>query len=281
MALKRRIRLTPPPSRLASLSLRVALFSLVAAMMSVIIVRADLLEVTPGLGTLAGALALSALAILMALAALIAIWHNGNAGIGSTALAMLVGAVMLAYPGYLALRYRQLPPIYDVTTDPVDPPRFEALARLRPRDGTNPVEYAGLYAADQQRRAYPEIEPLAVDASASATYEAALSLINRRKWRVVDSRAPQGNREGRIEAVARAGILGVRDDVVLRIRADGDAARVDMRSASRYFRHDLGVNASRIRGLLDDINETVDDAKPATTPQPAKRPTPAKGQARR
>ena len=40
------------------------------------------------------------------------------------------------------MAYR-LPRIYDVTTDPDDPPRFEALARLRPRDA-NPVIYAGL-----------------------------------------------------------------------------------------------------------------------------------------
>ena len=47
--------------------------------------------------------------------------------------------------------------INDITTDPIDPPRFDVLARLRPR-GT--VEYAGLYAAELQRRAYPDIEPL-------------------------------------------------------------------------------------------------------------------------
>ena len=35
--------------------------------------------------------------------------------------------------------------IYDVTTDPIDPPRFDVHGAVRPR-GT--VEYAGLYAAD-------------------------------------------------------------------------------------------------------------------------------------
>ena len=38
--------------------------------------------------------------------------------------------------------------INDITTDALDPPRFDVLARLRPR-GT--VEYAGLYAAELQR----------------------------------------------------------------------------------------------------------------------------------
>ncbi len=64
-----------------------------------------------------------------------------------------------AYPAYLGVKAYRLPMIYDITTDPIDPPRFEAIARLRPRDA-NPVAYAGLYAAEQQRTAYPDIEPL-------------------------------------------------------------------------------------------------------------------------
>ena len=51
-----------------------------------------------------------------------------------------------------------MPWLYDITTDPIDPPRYEALARLRPRDA-NPIAYAGLYAAEQQRfpPAYPDL----------------------------------------------------------------------------------------------------------------------------
>ena len=72
---------------------------------------------------------------------------------------------LIAYPAYLGVKAYKLPMINDITTDPIDPPRFDVLARLRPRDA-NPVEYAGLYAAEQQRKAYPDIEPLDVDARA-------------------------------------------------------------------------------------------------------------------
>ena len=101
------------------------------------------------------------------------------------------------------IRAYQLPLIYDITTDPIDPPRYEALARVRPRDA-NPIAYAGLYAAEQQRRPIPDIGPLTVNATPQATYDAAYAVINKRKWRIVDARAPQAaRREGRIEAVAR------------------------------------------------------------------------------
>ena len=67
--------------------------------------------------------------------------------------------------------------------------------------------------------------------------------------RIVDARGSQNGsvRDGIIEAVARTPILGFRDDVVVRVRATTDGARIDVRSASRYGRHDFGTNAARVR----------------------------------
>ncbi|HAP12281.1 MAG TPA: DUF1499 domain-containing protein, partial [Afipia sp.] len=64
-----------------------------------------------------------------------AIWQNGSRGMSRILLAFLIDAAILAYPAYLAFQYRTLPAIHDITTDPIDPPRFEALARLRAGDG--------------------------------------------------------------------------------------------------------------------------------------------------
>ena len=70
----------------------------------------------------------------------------------------MIGLALIAYPAYLGIKGYQLPAIYDITTDPIDPPRFDAIARLRPRDA-NPITYEGLYAAEQQHAAYSDIEP--------------------------------------------------------------------------------------------------------------------------
>ena len=119
----------------------------------------------------------------------------------------------------LGFKAYRLPAIYDVTTDPIDPPRFEAIARLRPRDA-NPVTYAGLYTAEQQRIAYSDIEPDLTTASPQEAYDAVLKVIGKRKWHVVDARPPQAvaPRDGLVEAVARTPLLGFRDDVVVRVR---------------------------------------------------------------
>jgi uncharacterized protein (DUF1499 family) len=109
-----------------------------------------------------------------------------------------------------------------------------------------------------QRATYPSIAPLQTSSTPLELYEAAIAVVTKRKWRVVDARAPQaGRREGRIEAVARTALMGFRDDVAIRIRPISGGARLDIRSASRYGQRDFGANAQRILGLIEDIEEAV------------------------
>ena len=267
-----------PVSSLATWSRNLAIFSVVAVVVSIIIVRFGFLEMKPALATFFGALGCAVLSILVGFAAFAAIWQNGSRGMSRILLAFFINALVLAYPAYLAVQYRRLPPLYDITTDPIDPPRFEALARLRTGDGTNPAVYAGLYSAERQRIAYPDIETVELEAPVDRAYAVALQLVTKRKWLIIDERPPQPPRRiGRIEAVARTPIMGFREDVSIRVTPDGEDSRVDIRSASRYFDADLGSNAARVSRLIEDINNAVDNAKPAA---PKKPQAPAKVQAK-
>ena len=260
-----------PVSGLATWSRNLAIFSVVAVVVSILIVRFGFLEVKPALATFFGALGLAGLSILLGLAAFAAIWQNGTRGMGRILLAFLIDAAILAYPAYLTYQYRKLPRIYDVTTDAIDPPKFEALARLRTGEGTNPAAYAGLYSAEKQRAAYPDIETVELETPVDRAYEMTLRLVNRRKWLVIDARAPQPPRRiGRIEAVARTPIMGFREDVSIRVTPDDEDSRVDIRSASRYFDTDLGSNAARVKKLIEDLNTAADteNAKPAKKAAP-------------
>jgi uncharacterized protein (DUF1499 family) len=260
-----------PVSSLANWARNLAVFSVVAVVVSILIVRFGFLEMKPAIATFFGALGCAALSILVSLAAFAAIWQNGSRGMSRILLALLIDAVVLAYPAYLALQYRKLPPIHDITTDPIDPPRFEALARLRTGDGANTAVYAGLYSAEQQRQAYPDIEPVELEIPVDRAYAITLALVHKRKWLVIDERPPQPPRRvGRIEAVARTPIMGFREDVSIRVSPDGEDSRVDIRSSSRYFESDLGSNATRIAKLIDDINTAADtdNLKPAKKPAP-------------
>ena len=268
-----------PVSGLATWARNLAVFSVIAVVVSILIVRFGFLEMKPAMATFFGALGLAGLSILIGLAAFAAIWQNGSRGMSRILLAFLIDAVVLAYPAYLALQYRKLPPIHDITTDPIDPPRFEALARLRSGDGTNSAVYAGLYSAEQQRLAYPDIEPVEleipvdrayeVDAANSSTSANGSSSTSGRRSRRAASAASRRWRARRSWDSART--------FPSASSPDGDDSRVDIRSSSRYFESDLGSNAARVSKLIDDINTAAEAAalkpvKKAASPPPPKGP---------
>jgi uncharacterized protein (DUF1499 family) len=267
----RRIIYDQGTSRLALWARRLALFALAAAILSVIIVHSGLLEMRPALVTFGASLTLAVVALLLAFAGFVSIWREGLFGMGASLSAIAIAVLVLAYPTYIAVKARNLPWIYDITTDPIDPPRYDTLAKVRPRDA-NPIVYPGLTTAELQIEAYPDLEPLDADIDTRSAYNAALVVINRRRWRVVEARAPdQGRPEGRIEAVARTPIMGFRDDVIVRVRPFEGGARVDVRSSSRYGQFDFGTNAARIRALLEDIETEFAEQVP-DEPPPVARP---------
>ena len=260
-----------PMSRLAAWSGRLGWFALAVAALSVVIVRSGVLEIVPALATFAAALVFAALAILLAFAAFVSIWRQGYTGLGRAVSGLFLGIALLAYPGYLATRAIKLPMIYDVTTDPANPPRFNALAQARPR---NLIDYPAAF-APLQHAAYPNVTPLQYDVPPKLVFDIALALITKRKWRVAEARAPApARRDGVIETVARSLIMGFPDDIVIRIAPAGAGTRVDVRAASRYPWPDLGSNANRAQGLLDDIDDAVSSA-PTLRKQPEPEPKPA------
>lgn len=266
-------------SRLAAWSSRLAWFALIVTALSVIIVRSDFLDIVPALITFAAALILAALAVVLAFAAFAVIWQKGLSGLGRAVAGLMLGLALLAYPAYLSYRATKLPQIADITTDADNPPRFGVLARLRPRGSS---KYPGAKSAALQQKAYPDLEPLEYDASAALAYRVALAVVTKRHWHIVDAVPPVPRRDGVIEAVARTLIMGFRDDVVVRVHAQGRGSRIDVRSASRYGSNDFGTNAKRVAALLGDIDDAMTTAlseplrpepkaEPKTKPEPAKR----------
>ncbi|WP_429885670.1 DUF1499 domain-containing protein [Geoalkalibacter halelectricus] len=173
---------------------------------------------------------------------------SGRAKI-SLALTVLVGLGVAFLPWQLQQQARSVPPIHDITTDTLNPPEFVAILPLR-SDAPNPPEYAGEEVARQQRQAYPDIQPLRVEADRGTAFETALTAARRMGWEIV----AVDQDEGRIEATATTFWYGFKDDVVVRIEEDNGAGVIDVRSKSRVGRSDLGANASRIRAYLNAIS---------------------------
>jgi uncharacterized protein (DUF1499 family) len=265
-----------PMSKLAAWSARLGWFSLAVVILSILIVRGGFLEIEPALATFAAALIFAALAILLAFASFVVIWRQGLAGLGRAVIGLALGLALLAYPGYLAYRGSKLPAINDITTDAANPPRFDVLARLRPRGSS---AYPGARVAALQEKYYPDIDALEYDAPAPLAYRVALEVVTKRKWHIVDALPPTPRRAGEIEAVARTRIMGFRDDVVVRVAGTGNSTRIDVRSASRYGDRDFGANAKRVTALLSDIDDAMTDALAAPVrpePKPKEKEKPKK-----
>jgi uncharacterized protein (DUF1499 family) len=114
----------------------------------------------------------------------------------------------------------------------------------------NPAEYDGAEVAGQQRRAYPDIQPLTLQVSGEQAFSRALTVVRGLGWNVV----ADDREAGRIEAVDTSFWFGFMDDVVIRVREAGPGStRIDVRSKSREGTADFGRNARRIRTLLDRL----------------------------
>ena len=162
-----------------------------------------------------------------------------------SAAAVVLALAAFAGPWSQMRLVQSVPFIHDISTDTADPPKFVAvLPRRGPKSNT--AEYAGEEIASQQRKAYPDVQPLRLPVPPAQAFDRALAAARGMGWEIVDAAADQG----RIEATATTPWFGFKDDVVVRVRPDASGSVVDVRSLSRVGKSDLGANAKRIRAYL-------------------------------
>ncbi len=197
---------------------------------------------------------IAAIALLLACAGGYAIWRTGAAGTGNIAVGLVVSLGILMAPPLVLQAASKMPQINDLTTDFQTPPPFQSISGIRPL-GANPVAYPGSTFANQQRVHYPDLKPLVVNRTAAETYALVVDALKRENLAIVreDPPSEDGSDAGYLEATDRTLLFGFYDDVAIRVSDIGDSARIDMRSASRYGRHDLGRNARRLRTLMRQV----------------------------
>jgi uncharacterized protein (DUF1499 family) len=161
-------------------------------------------------------------------------------------LAFLAGGAMAYIPWQYDRMRGVVPSIHDITTDRDNPPAFVEAAATRKAEGANTADYEGAKLAEQQRRAYPDIAPVALDLPPREAFTRALAVAQSRGWTITATDAEAG----RIEASERSRWFGFVDDIAIRITATATGSRIDVRSSSRAGRGDFGANAARIRNYL-------------------------------
>ena len=202
---------------------------------------------------------LAAGAVIAAIAALVSfrgVVTAGRAKAGfplvQALLGLALGAATAALPAWELQVARSVPAIHDITTDPQNPPAFVALAATRAA-APNGAVYGGPEVAAAQEAGYPDIKPLQLSMPLAHVFDAALAVARSMGWDI--AAAEPG--EGRIEATATTLWYGFKDDIVIRVRPDAAGTRLDIRSASRVGKSDVGANARRIRAFLSQVESRL------------------------
>lgn len=255
----RRLIIEEPYSTTAVWSRRLATFALAVAAIGVVLSRVHVVDPPAGLAVLGAALLIACLAVLLAATAFVVIWRTGRRGFGLALTAVLFAVALLGFPGFLAVQAVRLPVLNDVSTDLVDPPDFSrSSVALAARGGHVNSELPPDW-REAQRRAYPELQPIVLDLDIQEAWQLVQSAVGTMRWRIVDQSPPGGRLGiGRIDAVDTSMILGFPDDIAIRLRPLAGQTRIDIRSASRYGRHDFGVNARRVQKFATELQAQLD-----------------------
>jgi uncharacterized protein (DUF1499 family) len=250
----RHVIIEEPYSEAALWSRRLAVFALAVAGIGLLLTRTGL-EPVAVFAVVGSAILIACLAVLCAGAAFVSIWQTGRKGVGLGLAGLAVALVLLAYPAYLAVQAIALPVLNDISTDIDDPPSFSLSRKaLAARHGFSP-SFAEEGMRVLQANIYPDIQPVVLDLEGDEAYQAVLKAIAAQRWTIVDDIKPGRRSYARhIDALARGPLLGFSDDVTIRIRPLAGQSRIDIRSVSRFGRHDFGANARRIAAFIEELN---------------------------
>jgi uncharacterized protein (DUF1499 family) len=204
------------------------------------------------------AVVISLFALLLGVFSLFNIWNEGYTGVGKALLGICLSATVLAGPLWLMPNVLSLPRIYEVTTDPDNPPRFEKIAAMRRGEGINPPTFQQS-AVKLQSEAYPDLRPLPIDRPADAAFGAVRDAVQKLDWQIVAESPPSSSQAGAIEATHRSFIFGFRDDVAIRVSPVPGGARVDVRASARNGNHDMGRNAESVRTLFSEVKTRLNE----------------------
>lgn len=250
------------PSVFSRWTSRIAMFSVMLIATALVLHRLFGMPTPIALNLLKLSLAGAALAFLLGVMATIGIWRTGRTGTARVVVGIVASLALLSIPLFVAATARDYPEINDLTTDFEDVPQFVNIARLR-GPTANTITYPGEAFARQQSQAYPDLVPMRVNRSITETYEIVIDAIKRQKLSIVSEQPPTGPGDaGLIEAFDRTLVLGLYGDVAIRVTGDDDAARIDVRSASRFGGNDLGANADRMRTIMKEIVVRLEETVP-------------------
>jgi uncharacterized protein (DUF1499 family) len=218
---------------------------------AVLLYRLDLASIGPALTLLRYGVMLSGVTFVLGLILLVLAQRFGDPrGIRRAAITLGLSLALLVPMSWQFAQVSQHPYIHDISTDTETPPVYVDLLEAR-KAAPNGADWAGAELAVTQRESYPTIQPLDLPSVLPTdAWDKAMDVAKSFNWEIAGGSA----QDGRIEATETSFWFAFKDDVVIRITPRFEkGSRVDMRSASRVGKSDLGKNAARIQAFLDAL----------------------------
>ncbi|OJU51083.1 MAG: hypothetical protein BGO03_13565 [Mesorhizobium sp. 61-13] len=242
-------------SKAAGWSRRTGAFSLVLLLTAWVGHHFNLVETPAFLWVLALVALLAAFALLFAGFAFSRLWTFGDRGGHDLMVGAFLALVVLAPFAVAAYWATIYPPLKDISTDLEDPPSL-TFAKDNANDTRTPTT-----PGEQrlQAQAYPLVTGRRYELPFKETVDSVEAVFARQGWQVEGSLPSSDTNasDAVVNAVAKSFVLELPADVAIRVTSEGETSYVDMRSASRYGRHDLGDNAARIVKFLSELDQEV------------------------
>ncbi|MEO0543353.1 MAG: DUF1499 domain-containing protein [Pseudomonadota bacterium] len=232
----------------ATIALRVALFTPVFALISIVSHRAGMIDTVAFGNLIVATVALAFLSALLILIGLIRLWTFGKKG-GRRLIAAIIALTFVAYPlGIAGFQFVRYPQQIDVSTNLVNPPVFrDEVAEL---GAGSTVIVAGTLP-----NGYPDLIGRRYNAPADTIQQTLQETGTALGWRYQRTVGRVGADDAiTLEFSASTLILALPSDIVVRMLDEGDTTLVDVRSKWRFFDHDLGANARAIERYLDALD---------------------------
>lgn len=238
------------------------------------------------------AAAIAAASLPLSMLGLVRLWQIGAEGGLAAAKGILYAAVPLAIVATGGFYYFTLPALYEVSTDIADPPSWVVQPKARqqwlprPADVTpadRRAQFAAYPALTGRRyegaldRVYLGIQKAVASARITITKREGMELVEpdisaraapRDEQAAVPDVAPIPLRrpdptpepvfgnpgDVLLQGETRTLVLGLHLDIVIRLREDAETTSVDIRVASRYGSHDLGLGEEIGQDFLDRLD---------------------------
>ena len=242
-------------SRAARWSRRSAIFAVILFVVAGAMHRFGRIDTETLLLTLGLVAVLVVVALVTFLVAFQRMWTRGDKVGTNLVVAGFFLLLVLIPLGFLGYRGLTTPMLHDISTDTESRPLLAPVPQ--PTSAMNVPRAMTADEAEEQLAAYPTVIGHAYTLPAERIRQVIQTLVQDRGWRIVRDFPVISGPAATLNVVAGSYLLGFPSDVAIRVSDEEAASYVDMRSASRYGRHDFGDNAMRIGRFFDDLDAAV------------------------